>query len=536
LLNFIPHALHGAIKEFNRGKLRYSWLPYLPFRPDVSDFFQRVEEETLDLLHRSPILESFAGELTPPRNLTHVPESFTDKDGKPLILTQSTKSKYLSHKYPSRDLSRLLHLGVGSLSTESFIEDLRSFISGHPDDYQGMPEKWHSRLAEVLVSSIIRNKLYRDAFSALKIVPLRDGQWASSNSGSLLLPSRSESFLVPKGINVLEIDPRADTDYFRRELFVALGAKEFQAERICGIIIRIHEEAELQPNTLSTSDLISQLVFLYETGWKNAERRDIWFTTESGSYCRGSQVYMDSDVPYSAKSMFAQNRAEIPFLHQDYYKAFSSITAPSKPPLETGGWQEWLAEHMNVAQIPRLAAPPIGAPFSTSRDFQFLLNTHPSTELLLLIRHHWNYYSRWVVHKERRIKAADWDISQEKIRDKISYMEVKCRHGLVKPLNQTFLPLSSMKLEKFVSVPFLDVPEPDNDQWDYLKHFGVVVELDAVFFVEYLRRLKNVCTSREQVSKLYEQIGLWTTGDNAGAIRYVSMMAVFVLNFELINS
>ena len=525
MLNFIPHALHGAIKDLNRGKLRYSWLPYLPLRPDVSDFFQQVEDETLNLLYMSPILESFSGELTPPCYLTYVPESFTDRDGKPLILTQSTKSKYLSHKYPSRDLKMLSHLSVGSLSTESFIGDLRNFILRHPDDFQGMPEKWHSRLAEVLMSSIGRNKSYQATFSTLKIVPLRDGQWTSPNNGNLLLPSKSGPLLVPKGIDVLEIHPCADVDYFRRQLFMALGAKEFQAERICDIIVRMHGKAELQPNTLSTSDLISQLVFLYETGWKNADRHDMWFTTESGSYCRGSQIYMDSDVPYSAKSMFTQNRAEILFLHQDYYKTFSSM----------GGWQEWLAEHMNVAQIPRLATPPIGGPFSISKEFQFLLDTHPSTEVLLLIRYHWKYYSRWIVYGERRIKAADQGISQEKIKHKISSMEVKCRHGFVKPLNQTFLPLSSIKLEKFVSVPFLDVPEPDDDRWDYLRHLGVVVELDAVFFVEYLRRLKDVRTSREQVSQLYEQIDLWTTGNNAGAIRYVSVMAAFVLNFKLIS-
>src|SRR5204863_9181358 len=129
-------------------------------------------------------------ELIPPSRLIYVPKSFSDEEGKPLILTQSTKSKYLSHKYPSNDCSRLLQLGVGSLSTEDFMEDLRSFILEYPDDFQGMPDTWHSRLAEVLVSSIVRSKSHRAIVSSLKIVPLRDGQWASPNDGNLLFPFR----------------------------------------------------------------------------------------------------------------------------------------------------------------------------------------------------------------------------------------------------------------------------------------------------------------------------------------------------------
>jgi hypothetical protein len=76
-----------------------------------------------------------------------------------------------------------------------------------------------------------------------------------------------------------------------------------------------------------------------------------------------------------------------------------------------------------------------------------------------------------------------------------------------------------MRLETFVSIPFLDVPDPDHDQWDYLRHFGVVVQLDAGFFLECLRRLKDTKALIKAVSHLYGQIDPWITHENADTIR-----------------
>jgi hypothetical protein len=519
LLSRIPQALLGAINEFNEGELRYSWLPYLPLRPYVGDFFKELRRETIGLLCKSPILESFAGVLKPPSSLIYVPESFADKEGKPLILTDSTKSKYMSHRYPPSEQPRFSSLGVQSLTTDGFINDLRNFISKCSVDFQEMPDAWHSRLAETLMSAIIRSHFLKPTISTLKVVPLRDGQWASMDKGNFLFPSRSNNLVVPNGIEISEIHPCVETNYFRRQLFMALGAREFQADQICDIIIRTHENSDFRPSALSTSDLIAQVVFLYNADWKNAERRDVWFITETGSYRRGSQVYMNSDVPYSAQSMFANRRSIIHFLHRDYYTAFSSITLPSEWRSETPSWQQWLVKQLNVAQIPRMATPSIGAPFSLSTDFECLLDPYLSVELLLMIGQHWKHYSKWIVDGETKDTKTGWQISQRKMRDKISSINVKCHGQLISPLNKTFLPITNMRLETFVSIPFLDVPDPDHDQWDYLRHFGVVVQLDAGFFLECLRRLKDTKALIKAVSHLYGQIDPWITHENADTIR-----------------
>ena len=471
------------------------------------------------LLFKTPILESCAGQLVEPSKLTYVPPNFADQFGKPLVLTPATKFKYLSYKYPASDWEGL---GLKILGTAEFIKDFRKFVLDHALEFQSMPDEWHSRLAEVLVASIMQSKPLQEIICMLRIVPLRNGQWASPGNTNLLFPTRTRShdLVIPKGIDVVEIHPGAEANHPRRHLFMLLGAKDFVPAQICDIIIQAHSRDDFQSERLSIDDLISHAVFLYKAGWKNAEKSDMFFVTETGTHRLGSQVYMDSDVPYSAKSVFADNRLAFDFLHPKYYDVFSGVM-DSTEELETEKWLKWLREHTNVSQLPRLATPSVGAPFTISEDFQFMLKTLPSMEILLLMRHHWVFYSEWIVFRKRRNMEEVWKFSQQQLRAKLSSIEANCRRGTVHPLNQTFLPLSSLQLETFISVPFLDVPEPDDDQWDYLKHFGVVVELDAGFFIECLRRLKESETSVKQVSQLYSQIDLYATRDNAKEIKYV---------------
>ncbi|KAF1995054.1 hypothetical protein P154DRAFT_379511, partial [Amniculicola lignicola CBS 123094] len=521
LLDLIPGVFHGAIREFNKGDFRYSWLPYLPDRPAVADFFQHLEKETIKVLAKSEILESFAGVLTAPRDLIYVPKHLSDDGMVPLILTPATSSVYVSSKYPPSDRFKLLQLGVTLMSIEIFIKDLGDFIIEYPEEFRSKPQRWHSRLAEVLTSSIISSKDHQDAISALQIVPLRDGRWVASKEENLLFPSRFKPLVIPSGIDVAEVHPNAEEDPNRRRLLMTLGAMDFRAEQICEIIIKTHEHISFEPGSLSREDLVSHAVFLYKTEWKNAEDRDIWFATDTDSFCRGSEAYMDSDVIYSAGELFADSRYKFHFLHPDYLQAPPSTKATIDAEANSERWLKWLVQSMHVAQIPRMVTSTVRAPFSMSHDFQFLLGVWPSSKILLLMRHHWKYYSRWIVPRDSPRWKEAWNISQKQLKSKMSSLDVACRRNLTYPLRQTFLPLSSMQLESLVSVPLLDVPEPDHDDWDYLKYFGVVVELDAIFWVECLRRAKDPTPSVKQVSRLYEQLAMWVTRDNAALIRLV---------------
>jgi hypothetical protein len=65
---------------------------------------------------------------------------------------------------------------------------------------------------------------------------------------------------------------------------------------------------------------------------------------------------------------------------------------------------------------------------------------------------------------------------------------------------------SKLDDEKRTSELFLDVPNPDEDKWNFLQHLGVIVQMSADMFVDRLRQLKDMPTTTKHVDLLYEKI------------------------------
>ena len=59
---------------------------------------------------------------------------------------------------------------------------------------------------------------------------------------------------------------------------------------------------------------------------------------------------------------------------------------------------------------------------------------------------------------------------------------------------------------KHSSELFLEVPDPDNNKWEFLKHLGVIIQMSADMFVERLKQLKGTSTTTKVVDLLYEKI------------------------------
>jgi hypothetical protein len=521
LLQHLPGAIHSAIEEFNRGNFRYSWLPYLPVQNHVSDAFKRVREHTLQLLRESRILESIAGELTAPSNLLVVPKIFLDETGNPLLLTPETQSKYLSRKYPLEDCEHLRDLGVPDLSTDGFIDDLQNYVLNYPREFQNQSLKWHSCLAQVLLGLVARYQSILSIVSSLEIAPLRDGSWATPQVQTVFFSAESNDLIVPKGINILEIHPTAQGDKTRRHLLSLLGVQDFQAASICNTIVCIHEDAKFDPIKFSPGDLISHAMFLYKAKWDNSGTHDIWFKTDADTCYLGSQIYMDSNQPYSAKSIFTKSGLSAPFLHKDYYSAFAQGAEPSELNRDAN-WQVWLQKHLHVAPIPRLVYPPFEAPFSIAREFETLITSYDSSEVLLLLKFHWEqYYSRWILSFEGEKSKPSWKCSREALISKISGMNAKCQLNTAHTLNKTYLPRTGTPKDSNNIFQFLDVPEPDDPKWSFLGHLGVVVNLDTEFYLERLRRLQDSETSVAQVSELYAELDRLADSKTTVKIRLV---------------
>jgi hypothetical protein len=548
LRDHIPHALLSAIQSFNAGDLRYCWLRYLPF--STRDFFRDLPLGTLLHLSQQMILESLSGALMTPSQLVYVPEEFTDNEGKPLIITQHTMTKYLSYKYSPDDWQALESLHVTRLSAENFFNDLKEFISESPIQFQGMPHPWHSRVSRALVALLAHTRDLERDISVLQIVPLRDGSWISPRDGGhLLFPLTSNCLTVPESIGASEVHPDVVNDPHRRSLLMFLGAKDCIPETICEIILETHSSDEFRPEIVSNTALISHAVFLYHTEYSVAGKHDLWFLTEKGSYCRGSQVYIDYDVPYSASNVFAECRSHFFFLHKDYCEAFSGLE----------DWEIWLIENLNVSALPRLVIPsstPKGS-FIPSDDFKHLMKTSSYSTVLLILRHHWGQYSQWIVPaNSNNYRYSGENAQQEKtqtmLRGIFSSMDVKCLGGITCPLGQTYLPRKSMLMESDIGtpkprdippsnreivedgvedsnattlpetsrgLPFLDIPDPDHDQWDVLEHFGVTIKVDVSIFINRLWILSGSQTMIQLVSELYDKIEQFACYDNFNSIR-----------------
>ncbi|RWA11758.1 hypothetical protein EKO27_g3340 [Xylaria grammica] len=468
LIQQIPDAFLQAVNKINaeRLPLRYSWPHHLPSTQHRDDCFKDLWQSILQLMSDQPILESLGGDLVAPSKLSFYPSDYADEDGNPLVPPTSQTLIYASPNYYNMD-NKLEQLGVHRLSDKEFLNEL-----------------------------------------ALK-----------------------------------------------------LGVEEPSEGKVCESILSTHQDQDFQPQTVPTADLISHIVFLYLTGWRcGSVKPSMWFAAENGSHCSGTYMYLDSDEPFSARKMFA-GIPNVHFLHQDYGNAFESAPAGATK------WKSWIMDNFGLSTRPRLAKPERSS--ELSNEFLLLVEkTRSKSTVLEMLRWHWEYY-KWVVD-DNQTEADDFPadkraelLTKRRLRAKLSSMRVMCSDGSFRALSGTYLRRSSILYGLNVMLPFalpgqssraapdqfpameqfsvrsddttsinlglhlqqhsssstqkrlnavpndvrlLSIPEPEDTNWDFLKHFGVTVQLRPSDFIDRLAQLREVQTTKEQISKLYEHL------------------------------
>jgi hypothetical protein len=165
-----------------------------------------------------------------------------------------------------------------------------------------------------------------------------------------------------------------------------------------------------------------------------------------------------------------------------------------------------MVQNLNLHRLPRISSSPRSSKFSLSLDFQFIIDKKSSKEILLLLRDNWHHYAQWIEAGNSRQDDIDWQNSRDSLRSQLSFMEVQCSSGIVAQLNQIFLPLSTFPPEKSLAIPFLDVPDPDDERWKHLRHLGVVVKLAAKVFIQYLQALQRNGGSVGRAAEFYRQL------------------------------
>jgi hypothetical protein len=469
-----------------------------------------MEMRLFRFLSRETIIESMEGELVAPHTLLVVPSEFRDEKGLPLTLSETSLGKYMSHKYEASVFPMLERLGVTEMSPDDFLLDLEILVTKHGEKLQAMPGSWHSRLSQVLSRIVIQKRPFTETVSGIPIIPLRGGAWATANSGNLLFGNYDDtSFAVPSGIDIQEVDPIADRDPDRHNLFLLLGVRPFSQSQICDLIVAKHNSPTFHQSQPSPETLAAHAVFLFHSQeWNAPQDYQIWFATEDASFVRGCDVYLRVHSPMAAATWPQRFLDEIPFLHDIYLQKV--VTQG----LGNTAWTKWLTEIHWVNIVPRLASPSRTSPFTMSKEFALLMEICDSRNILSLMKYRWEFYSTWLTFNDEvqnRIPASAckimWKQSCDEIRQRLGKLKVPCIGGFHAQLRDTVLPLTSLKNDQTLTVRFLDIADADNPSWRFLGDLGVGVSFGADLFFRRLRASRKLNrVSVGEISEIYRQL------------------------------
>ncbi|KAF4173658.1 hypothetical protein CNMCM8694_000016 [Aspergillus lentulus] len=488
----IPNAFVTAIEYLIQGRLRYSWIKFLPKLQPQKDFFEHVRPRIWASIAEKPFLASESDQLTKPSSLRYIPHEFRHSDDIPFTLGRNTEGRYLSRRYSEDDWSILKDLGVRQLSLEEFLEDLKLLIECD----KGIENKsleWHLGIAEALNGHKDLDKNMK-LLQTLQIIPLREG-WTSADKGLILLPPEKESTALPPGIKVFEIHQDIQDNkenIIRRALFQRAGAKPYSVSDIHGSIVSNQvnkKSAESGP----LSHLIAQLDFLHRTGWSNQGNTDIWVATTDNKYCLASSVYIDSNLEDSAAAIFAKGGLTVPLLHRDYL----TISTENKE-----SWIFFLFWNLGIYRIPRLVANINMYTQELSPDFERVTEILPSPRWLQLLKDHRNIYETWL-DKGRFSQTA-------KVREKLKSKLVECHDTPVKSaLKDTFLVPRSLLIDNSIPIPRLKVENDHEHGWSILSHLEVLLDTNVQFYIRCLQRLReseNITPSEDQMYAMYRAL------------------------------
>ncbi|GFF23708.1 hypothetical protein IFM58399_00403 [Aspergillus lentulus] len=488
----IPNAFVTAIEYLIQGRLRYSWIKFLPNLQPQKDFFEHVRPRIWASIAEKPFLASESDQLTKPSSLRYIPHEFRHSDDIPFTLGRNTEGRYLSRRYSEDDWSILKDLGVRQISLEEFLEDLKLLIECD----KGIENKsleWHLGLAEALNGHKDLDKNMK-LLQTLQIIPLREG-WTSADKGLILLPPEKESTALPPGIKVFEIHQDIQDNkenIIRRALFQRAGAKPYSVSDIHDSIVSNQvnkKSAESGP----LSHLIAQLDFLHRTGWSNQGNTDIWVATTDNKYCLASSVYIDSNLEDSAAAIFAKGGLTVPLLHRDYL----TISTENKE-----SWIFFLFWNLGIYRIPRLVANINMYTQELSPDFERVTEILPSPRWLQLLKDHRNIYETWL-DKARFSQTA-------KVREKLKSKLVECHDTPVKSaLKDTFLVPKSLLIDNSIPIPRLKVENDHEHGWSILSHLEVLLDTNVQFYIRCLQRLReseNITPSEDQMYAMYRAL------------------------------
>ncbi|KAG9198551.1 hypothetical protein G6514_009853 [Epicoccum nigrum] len=349
----LSDAFLSSILHFNKSDMKYVWPFYLPSISNaISGFFEPAIASILSRVKESPVFESFVGNMVLPTSLAHVPADFC-ADGEPFTLCKTTQDRYLSSRYAIWVMEAMKSVGVQQLTARQFLEDLATMLATDAGYFQQKSSQWHTKLA----ATLLRLSTDADLMSLvqnLAIIPLNDGTWVAARDSNIFFSKSEDSLEIPDGISISILDSDVEADLNRRMLFISLGVKEWSAAEICRLIMDLHQSADFQPHRLSTAEIVSHAIFVYQAEWQPPKSANLWFATTRSERARGRDTYVPGifSADSAAARVFAVDHPAIsrqkPYSDSPVRKQQDSkqLISESSPPAR----QSEIDEELNVSE------------------------------------------------------------------------------------------------------------------------------------------------------------------------------------------
>ncbi|KAI6758771.1 hypothetical protein HG530_011011 [Fusarium avenaceum] len=348
----VENALIQAIQSFCVDtKLRYHWPLFLPIRAGGTPFWKGLDSNIHAWIQQNPVVQSRNPKQL--RLIHHVmilAGDAADHNHNPLF-DDPTTDQFLSGRYPQQAIDRMKCYGLEKIKYREFVDllalDLNS--SSSKIRQKTASDKWHKNVASTLCR-ISQDLQCFHRMKKLPLLPLRDGTWATVDSGPVFFPSIGDTN-IPETPGLRVICSSASHVPERYALFQLMGVTKAAVPEVATLILECLEASE----NLSLLEVKGCLHFLYLTRKTSkcndklqAKRVKVLTADMKLKNAHDEVVYLPgTDHPYSPESLLAPHDKgrglSVSFLHPDILS-----DTPGDHEKPSSDWKAWLCDFCRV--------------------------------------------------------------------------------------------------------------------------------------------------------------------------------------------